>query len=1306
MKQNTKHRLPVVIVVALATLAAAARARAADYASTVSALGPVAYYRLSNTNPVPTEVPAANQGSLGAAFNGEYQAMAASRGLSGAIVGDSDTAVSITGSVGEQVVVPFSADYNPSGPFTVEFWAKPINNGAGRQTAVISMINGQNAGNGDDRSGWAVYHTGTDWTFMLGFDHSDGATFYHTVMSAPGSVIEDTWQHVAAVYTPSLISIYVNGNLAISQAPAQPVLPNHAAPLILGDRGYTGWDYSGLLDEVAIYTEALTQAEIQSHYANGTNSGRPKPYPDLVQEKTPRLYFRVGEPSLVLPVAANSGSLGSAGDGRYLAGTTPGVPGPQKPAVTGFETTNVAVRFNGTSGSVQIPGLAINSDMVTMVCWLKRDGTQAARAGIMHNRKVTVPEVKATGLGFQEDGLALSYNWEDFGDAYNFNPNFVPPDQAWTFYAVTISAAEQVMFMGTATGLVAATNTFAISPHDFSGTTLEIGWDNYQATRVFRGSIDEFAMFDKTLTYDEVASLYNAALPAILSITRTADPVYEGMSVTFQTSVAGPAPITYQWRKGGTALEGQTGATLVLNNVTTADTGDYDVQATTGGQTLTSPINHLEVLASPPVLTEVPASAVRFQNGTVQFRVAALGTQPFTYEWHHGTDAIAGATGPVLAIPDLQMSDAGDYKVAVSNSLGQQEATATLTVVAPTKFAAAAVDLAPRGYWRLDETAGTVAYDYWGGRDGSYAGTVTNNVPGPRPSAQQGFESANTAYDFNGAGAFVRVPPLNLNKATITMVCWIKPTGTPDDYDGIVFARGGNTVAGLDFQTGGQLGYHWNDDAATYNWGSGLYPAADQWNFAALVVEPTQGTIYLDSGGGTQSAVNEVNHNAEEFDGTLRFGADQDGSRFYLGTIDEVVIYDRALTAQQITKLRDAGFSGTYAPTPPTFVTQPKSETIMVGNAHTLSAQVAGSTPLSFQWKKNGQPLTGAIRSSLSFASALESDTGTYELVVTQGTTPITSLPATLTVKPIPAYLDLPENLVLHLKFDGNYTDASGRNNNGTAVGAPQIVAGKVGSGALHYNTELSGGAVSAAHYVTLGTPNDLKFGPGANFSVAFWIKFTGTPGDLPFFGNTVNSYGDPGIDFAPSWEEGGWSWYISDQAASAWQGIGLYDPVKNTLNDGNWHHLVHIFDRTGDASTYLDGVKVHAASIASAADWDFNVPTTSWNIGQAEGGAYAVAGTFEMDDLGVWRRLLNHYEAQAIYVVGDGYGRSFDTTAPAEVRIQIQTTAGGLELRWSNGTLESSDRVDGGYSAVAGAASPFTVVPGTGNRFYRVRVQ
>ncbi len=1283
----------------------------ADYASTVAGLSPVAYYRLSTTNLMPTELPAVNLGSLGTAFNGQYQAMAESRGLPGALVGDADTCVKIDGSVGQQIVVPYSAGYNPNGPFSVEFWAKPATDStaSGNHTAVISMINGQNAANGNDRSGWCVRHNAADWQFILGYDYSDGATYYGTTLGATGSAVENVWQHVVAVYTPSLVSLYVNGVLVASQAPAFPMLPNFAAPLIVGDRGYTGWDYNGQIDEVAIYTAALTLAEVQAHYNNGLNAARSTPYPDLIQQSNPALYFRLDEPPLQLPVATNSGSLGPAGDGKYLPGTTPDVPGPQQPAVSGFETTNVAAGFNGTSGSVSIPGLAINTDTLTMVCWLKREGTQPARAGIMHNRKVTAPEVKATGLGFQDDGLGLSYNWEDQGTAYTFYPaGFVPPDQAWTFFAVTVAADQQVMFMGTAAGLVAATNTFAIAPHDFSGTTLELGWDNYQATRVFRGTIDEFAMFDKTLTYDEVASLFNAALPAILSITRTpVDPVYEGMNATFQTAVAGPSPITYQWRKGGTALNGQTAATLTLSNVTTNDSGDYDVQVTTGGQTLTSPISHLEVLASPPILTQRPADAVRFINGTVSFSVTALGSDPKTYAWKQGDTVVAGATGPTLVLTDLQPADAGAYTVTVSNPLGSTNATATLSLVSPAKYAAAAVDAGPVGYWKLDEASGTVAYDYWGGRDGTSGAGVTPGVAGPRPTAFAGFDAGNTAYDFNGgADGKVVVPPLNLNKATATIVTWIKPNGVQQDYAGIVFSRGG-AVSGLDFKAStGFLGYHWNDAANTYNWESGLTPADVEWNFVALVVEPTQATMYLDTGtGGLQSAVNTVTHDASAFDGTVQFGQDGTSGRLFKGSIDEVTIYDRALSLAEVTALRDAGFSGTYAPKLAAIVEQPKGGTIMVGDSFTLQAKVTGSVPITYQWQKHNSDVPGAIRSSLTFASAVEADSGTYQLVVTQGAVKVTSSPATLTVKPVPAYVNLPDNLVLHLKFDGDYKDSSGRNNNGTAQGAPQIVAGKIGSGALHYNTVVVSGAVTEANYVTLGAPSDLALGPGQSFSVSFWVKFTGSPGDLPFLGNTVNSYGDPGVDFAPSYHEGGWSWYISDKGAGAWQGIGLYDPVQSTLNDGNWHNLVHIFDRNADAVTYLDGAKVNTTPIATAAGWDFNVPGQDWIIGQAQGGTYAEAGVFEMDDLGVWRGVLTVYDAEAIYIVGQGYGRSFDTEAPPEIQVQIQKTAAGVQILWPSGTLESSDRVDGGWGTVSGAAPPsYSVEPATGNRFYRVK--
>jgi hypothetical protein len=165
----------------------------ADYPATVSALGPVAYYRLDTTNQVPAEVPAANAGSLGASFAGEYQGMAGTRGLPGALAGDASTAVSIVGSAGQQVVVPFSAAHNPNGPFSVELWAKPANTINGRRAVAIAMVNGQNLGNGDDRSGWALNQSGSNWEVLLGYDRSDGTTFYGTVMSAPGAVTEGAW---------------------------------------------------------------------------------------------------------------------------------------------------------------------------------------------------------------------------------------------------------------------------------------------------------------------------------------------------------------------------------------------------------------------------------------------------------------------------------------------------------------------------------------------------------------------------------------------------------------------------------------------------------------------------------------------------------------------------------------------------------------------------------------------------------------------------------------------------------------------------------------------------------------------------------------------------------------------------------------------------------------------------------------------------------------------------------------------------------------------------------------------------------
>jgi hypothetical protein len=426
--------------------------------------------------------------------------------------------------------------------------------------------------------------------------------------------------------------------------------------------------------------------------------------------------------------------------------------------------------------------------------------------------------------------------------------------------------------------------------------------------------------------------------------------------------------------------------------------------------------------------------------------------------------------------------------------------------------------------------------------------------------------------------------------------------------------------------------------------------------------------------------------------------------------IDEVIIFDRALSEAEIIVLRTAAASGTVNPAALRIMEQPRSETVMAGTSWAMGVKATGSLPITYQWEKNGQDIPGAIRSEIGFPNLSVADTGVYRCVVSQGTTTLASSEATLTVKPVPTHLNILQDLVVHLKFDGNFNDASGKANNGTAQGAPQIVAGKIGSGAVRCSTVLADGAVAEANYVTLGTPADLQFGASTSFSVAFWTKFTGGLQDLPFLCNNTDSYGGAGFVFAPSYGTGSWSWSLNDGSEPrGWPGVaaqyGNDAGYANAISDGQWHHLVFVVDRAGDVTVYMDGAWAHRKPIAGL---QFNPDTgLAINIGQGANGDYAVGGSFELDDLGIWRHALSKYEAEAIYVVGNGHGRSFDTEGPATITLACQSTVAGLVLTWSAGTLESADTLAGPWTAVAGASAPSYTAPMSGAcKFFRVRVQ
>ena len=86
----------------------------------------------------------------------------------------------------------------------------------------------------------------------------------------------------------------------------------------------------------------------------------------------------------------------------------------------------------------------------------------------------------------------------------------------------------------------------------------------------------------------------------------------------------------------------------------------------------------------------------------------------------------------------------------------------------------------------------------------------------------------------------------------------------------------------------------------------------------------------------------------------------------------------------------------------PTIVTQPAPNTVSVGQSATFSVVAAGSSPLSYQWRKNGTVISGATGATYTTPATTAGDNGSsFSVVVSNSFGSITSTTATLTVSAV-----------------------------------------------------------------------------------------------------------------------------------------------------------------------------------------------------------------------------------------------------------------------------------------------------------------
>ena len=182
------------------------------------------------------------------------------------------------------------------------------------------------------------------------------------------------------------------------------------------------------------------------------------------------------------------------------------------------------------------------------------------------------------------------------------------------------------------------------------------------------------------LTMSDWATLTIQSPPVI---TQQPEPILtpSGTNASFTVAGSGTGPLTYQWRKNGIELPGETNATLELFDVRVPDSGDYSALVANAAGAVASVVANLEVFQRVRVLTHPQSRAVA-TNTSVSFTVSGEGTGALRYQWRYMGEDMAGETNSTLMLSGVQLDNSGDYTALVyDNRSAEESLPATLTIL-------------------------------------------------------------------------------------------------------------------------------------------------------------------------------------------------------------------------------------------------------------------------------------------------------------------------------------------------------------------------------------------------------------------------------------------------------------------------------------------------------------------------------------------------------------------------------------------------------------------------------------------------
>jgi len=322
-------------------------------------------------------------------------------------------------------------------------------------------------------------------------------------LPSTGTIPLSTWTHVAATFdsTSRLVSYYLNGNPAGSMVDSN---PSHdfslGTPVNLGENSGSR-RFDGAIDDVQIWSRALSPAEIRANLNRSLTGGEPGLY----------AYYRFNE-------GAGTSAINSASAGQPVNGTLINAPtwdrlayiasNPSDSAPGGY-----ALDFNGTNNYVRLPLVSPPSGSYTLSAWVfLRTG------GDYYHQRAAVLSSTTCGGSVELLIHSLSTNASDpqyleLGRCGGFN-GFLStasiPLNTWTYVAATFDSASRLVsyyLNGNPAGSTVDSNP----SHDFSlGTPVNLGENS--GSRRFDGAIDDVQIWSRALSPAEIQANLNRSL--------------------------------------------------------------------------------------------------------------------------------------------------------------------------------------------------------------------------------------------------------------------------------------------------------------------------------------------------------------------------------------------------------------------------------------------------------------------------------------------------------------------------------------------------------------------------------------------------------------------------------------------------------------------------------------------------------------------------------------------------------------------------------------------------------------------------